>query len=79
MEAIYADVGVTQIGDLDWLWNEANGDNLDLRLYHIMGGGAGVDGQRLTNYFMGTGRENFFFERCHKLFLELWNGNGATI
>jgi hypothetical protein len=78
MEAICADVGVMQIGDLDWLWNEAIGNNLDLRLYHIMGGG-GVDGRGLTNYFMGTGRKNLFFERCHKLFLALWNGNGATI
>ncbi|PMD48947.1 hypothetical protein L207DRAFT_540010 [Hyaloscypha variabilis F] len=74
----YADVGVMQIGDLDRLWNETIG-NTDSRFEVVSHNRGGVDGRSLTNYFMGSGRENRFFQRCHELFLAVWNKNGGRV
>lgn len=72
----YADVGVMQIGDLDRLWNETIGCP-DSRFDVVAYNRGGVNGRSLTNYFMGSGRKNPFFERCNKLFLAIWNENGG--
>jgi len=73
---VYADVGMMQIGDLDRLWHETVGDpasRFEILSYNI----GGVEGRGLTNYFLGCRRNNPLFERCHKLFLELWAADGG--
>ena len=75
---VYADVGLIQIGDLDRLWNQTIGDPLSRYrvLSYNMGG---VEGRALTNYFLASGRDNPFFERCHHLLLELWAADGGKV
>lgn len=73
---VYADVGMIQIGDLDRLWRETVGNpssRFELLSYNI----GGVEGRGLTNYFLASGRNNPLFERCHRLFLELWAADGG--
>ena len=73
---VYADVGLMQIGDLDKLWNEtiAN-DNSRYEVLSYNCGGA--DERNLANYFLASRRNNPLFERCHRLFLELWAADGG--
>ncbi|KAH8601147.1 hypothetical protein B0O99DRAFT_608114 [Bisporella sp. PMI_857] len=73
---VYADVGMMQIGDLDALWSSTVGDPdspYEILTYNASGGGM----RSLTNYFLASGRDNPFFERCHRLFLELWASDGG--
>ncbi|KAI0008387.1 hypothetical protein F4779DRAFT_587536 [Xylariaceae sp. FL0662B] len=73
---VYSDVGVMQIGDLDRLWTETVGNpasRFEILSYNI----GGIDGRSLTNYFMASGRNNAFFERCHRLLLALWAEDGG--
>ena len=73
---VYADVGLMQIGDLDQLWNKTVGDpssRFDVLTYNA----GPVEERSMTNYFMCSGRNNPLFERCHKLFLELWAADGG--
>ncbi|KAE9376534.1 capsule polysaccharide biosynthesis protein [Stipitochalara longipes BDJ] len=72
----YADIGMMQIGDLDRLWNETIGKS-ESRFEIVLYNRGGINGRSLTNYFMGSGGKNPFFERCHKLFLAIWNENGG--
>lgn len=75
---VYADVGFMQIGDLEALWNTTIGDPVSP--YEVIGYNAGFsDTYALTNYFMASGRDNPFFDRCHRLLLELWNADGGKI
>ena len=73
---VYADVGLMQIGDLDKLWNEtiANDDSRYEVLSYNCGG---ADERNLANYFLASRRNNPLFERCHRLFLELWAADGG--
>lgn len=75
---VYADVGMMQIGDLDSIWNETTGnpDSPFQVLSYNMGGAAG---RSLTNYFLASGRNNLFFSRCHRLFLQLWAADGGRV
>ena len=74
---VYADVGLIQIGDLDRLWRETVGDpSSRFKVISYDAGGVGIVG--LTNYFLGCGRDNPLFERCHRLLLELWDGKMST-
>ena len=71
---VYADVGMMQIGDLDRMWRETVGDpnsRFEILSYNI------GEGRSLTNYFIVSGRNNPLFERCHRLFLELWAADGG--
>ncbi|PNY29103.1 Uncharacterized protein TCAP_00982 [Tolypocladium capitatum] len=73
---VYADVGMIQIGDLDGAWNVTVGDpNSPYDVFSYNAGG--VDGRGLTNYFLASGRDNPLFQRCQKLFLELWAADGG--
>lgn len=71
---IYADVGLIMIGDLDRLWHttvanpESPREVISFRF----------DSVCLTNYFLGSRRNNPFFQRCHQLFLKLWEGKNST-
>ncbi|KAF7712587.1 Capsule polysaccharide biosynthesis protein [Penicillium ucsense] len=71
---VYADVGLLMIGDLDRLWREtvAKPDSakevISFRFEEI----------GLTNYFLCARRKTPFFERCHRLFLKLWEGRNST-
>ncbi|KAI4862402.1 hypothetical protein F4820DRAFT_430540 [Hypoxylon rubiginosum] len=73
---VYADVGFLQIGDLDRLWRETVADPASPYevLSYNMGG---VEGRRLTNYFLASRRDNPMFERCHRLLLALWGADGG--
>ena len=73
---VYADVGMMQIGDLDRLWNETIG-NPDSRFEVLAHNAGGVEVRNLANYFLASRRENPLFERCQKLFLELWAADGG--
>ena len=73
---MYADVGSIQIGDLDCLWCETVGNpSSRSEVLSYDAGGIGVVG--LTNYFIASGRNNPFFERCHRLLLKLWDADGG--
>ncbi|CAI7645020.1 unnamed protein product [Penicillium pancosmium] len=71
---IYADVGLIMIGDLDRLWHATVGDSASP--YEVIS--FKFDGVALTNYFLGSSRNNPFFRRCHQLFLKLWEGKTST-
>ena len=70
---VYADVGLIQIGDLDRLWCETVGNPSSP--FEVLSYNAGEVG--LTNYFLASGRDNPFYERCHRLLLQLWNADGG--
>jgi len=73
---VYADVGMMQIGDLDCLWHETVSDpasRFEVLSYNI----GGVEARSLMNYFLACGRNNPFFERGHRLLLELWAAGGG--
>ena len=72
---VYADVGLMQIGDLDRLWNTTIGDPSSP--YEVIS--YDMSGEGLTNYFFASGRNNPLWERCHRLFLELWNADGGKV
>ena len=73
---MYADVGLIQIGDLDRLWHETVGNpSSPFEVLSYDAGGIGLVG--LTNYFLASGRDNPFFERCHRLLLKLWDADGG--
>jgi hypothetical protein len=69
---VYADVGMVQIGDLDRMWNETIGNPASP--FEIIS-----YGQTLANYLFISNRNNPFFARCHKLFLELWEEDGGKM
>jgi Capsular polysaccharide synthesis protein len=71
---VYADVGLMQFGDLDRLWRETVGDPSSR--FEIISYAYGTS-IGITNYFLGSGRNNPLFERCHRLYLELWNADGG--
>ncbi|OKL56100.1 hypothetical protein UA08_08660 [Talaromyces atroroseus] len=73
---IYADVGLMQIGDLDRLWSATIG-NPESPFEVLSFNAGGVDGRSLTNYFLGSNRNNPFFSRCHRLLLALWAAEGG--
>ena len=70
---VYADVGLIQIGDLDRLWRETVGNPSSS--YEVLAYDSRCIG--LMNYFLASGRDNPFFARCHRLFLQLWNADGG--
>lgn len=73
---VYADVGLMQIGDLDKLWNETIAN--DSSRYEVLSYNCGgADERSLANYFLASRRNNPLFERCHRLFLELWAADGG--
>ena len=73
---VYADVGMMQIGDLDRLWIETV-ENPD-SAYEILTYNCGTVNERiLANYFLASKRDNPFFQRCHKLLLNLWAADGG--
>ena len=73
---VYADVGLIQIGDLDRLWCETVGNpSSRFEVLSYDAGGIGLVG--LTNYFIASRRNNPFFERCHRLLLQLWDADGG--
>lgn len=73
---IYADVGMIQIGDIDRLWNATIADTSNP--YDVISYAAdGVQGKTLTNYFLGSRRDNPLFERSHRLLLALWAEDGG--
>jgi len=72
---VYTDVGIMPIGDLDRLWHETVADpasQFEVLSYHA----GSIEERVLMNYFLGCHRNNPLFERCHKLFLELWASDG---
>lgn len=73
---VYADVGLMPVGDLDALWNATVGDPLS-KFDVVSFNAGGVEGRSLTNYFLCAGRNNHFFERCHRLLLALWAAGGG--
>ncbi|KAE8442252.1 hypothetical protein EG329_003723 [Mollisiaceae sp. DMI_Dod_QoI] len=73
---VYADVGVMQIGDLDQMWESTIG-NPESRFEVLSYNCGGVEERSLSNYFMACRRDNPFFDRCHRLLLELWNADGG--
>lgn len=75
---VYADVGLMQIGDLDRLWRETVGDPAS-RFEVLSYNSGGVEGRGLMNYFLMSGRQNPFFERCHRLLLTLWAAGGSKV
>lgn len=73
---VYADVGLIQIGDLDRLWNETVGD--PSKPFEVLSYAAdGPQGKTLTNYFLGSHKNNALFQRCHRLLLALWAEDGG--
>ncbi|KAJ4418098.1 hypothetical protein N0V82_005761 [Gnomoniopsis sp. IMI 355080] len=80
---VYADVGLMLIGDLAALWNSTIGDPdspFEVISFHDGGkndDGKSEDGYNLFNYFMGAGRNNALFLRCHQLLLALWAEDGG--
>ncbi|QIX01259.1 hypothetical protein AMS68_006776 [Peltaster fructicola] len=75
---VYTDVGFLQIGDLDRLWKETI-DN-PRSPYEVMSYNGGNDDEYcLMNYFLAAKRNNPLFERCHRLFLALWNADGGQL
>ncbi|RDW68116.1 hypothetical protein BP6252_09512 [Coleophoma cylindrospora] len=73
---VYADVGLMQIGDLDRLWNETVGNPASP--YEVLSYNCGaVEERSLANYFLVSRRNNPFFERCHRLLLQLWAADGG--
>ncbi|KAL8897424.1 MAG: hypothetical protein Q9207_007226 [Kuettlingeria erythrocarpa] len=75
---VYADVGLMQIGDLDRLWRETIGDPDSP--FQVLSYDTGSIAERsLTNYFLGAGRENPLFRRCHELLLGLWAADGGKV
>lgn len=73
---IYADTGMMQIGDLDRLWNETIG-NPESPFEVLSYNAGGPESRSLTNYFIGSNRNNPYFLRCHRLLLELWAADGG--
>jgi hypothetical protein len=73
---VYADVGLIQIGDLDHLWRETIG-NPDSPYEIITYNMGGTELQGLANYFLCSNRNNALFQRCHKLFVALWDADGG--
>lgn len=71
---IYADVGLIMIGDLDRLWHATVANPASSREVVSFR----FDSVCLTNYFLGSSRNNPFFKRCHQLFLKLWEGKDST-
>lgn len=72
----YADVGMMPIGDIDRLWNTTIGDpksGFEVVSYNL----GGLQGRNLANYFLGSNKNNVLFQRCHRLFLELWAADGG--
>ena len=72
---VYADVGLLQIGDIDRLWDETvaqPGSRWEVLSYNA----SGPDDCQLTNYFLGSRRDNALFRRYHELFLALWAEDG---
>ncbi|CZR67611.1 uncharacterized protein PAC_17510 [Phialocephala subalpina] len=75
---VYADVGMLQIGNLDAMWKKTIGDpdsRYDVLSYNC----GGVNERSLANYFMACGKNNPFFDRCHRMLLELWNADGGKM
>ena len=73
---VYADVGLIQIGDLESLWNQTIGDPASR--FKVIGYGTDSSTLReVCNYFFASGRDNPFFARCHRLYLELWAADGG--
>jgi len=63
---------------LEALWNKTIGDPESP--FKVLGYNAGFsDTYALTNYFMASGRDNPFFNRCHRLLLALWNADGGKV
>lgn len=75
---VYADVGLMQIGDLDRLWLETIG-NPDSPFEVLSYDTGSIAERSLTNYFLGSRRNNPLFERCHKLLLRLWAADGGKV
>ena len=67
---VYADVGMIQIGDLDRLWCETVGNPASR--FKVLSYSGSVKDRSLTNYFLGSSRNNSFFARYHQLLLQLW-------
>ncbi|EPS32627.1 hypothetical protein PDE_07587 [Penicillium oxalicum 114-2] len=71
---VYADVGLLMIGDLDRLWTEtvanptSSKEVISFRFENL----------GLTNYFLCARRNTAFFDRCHRLFLKLWENKTST-
>ncbi|UJO14618.1 Glycosyltransferase afumC [Fulvia fulva] len=75
--AVYADVGMIQIGDLERMWNCTVGDPASP--YEVLSYSMGTAQDRaLTNYFLCSARDNPFFSRCHQLLLKIWEGKTGT-
>ncbi|PYI01694.1 capsule polysaccharide biosynthesis protein [Aspergillus sclerotiicarbonarius CBS 121057] len=74
---IYADVGLIQIGDVDWLWRETVG-NPDSRFEVLSYNCGDVNERSLANYFLMARPNNPLFERSHRLLLKLWEGKTCT-
>ena len=73
---MYADVGLIQIGDLDRLWCETVG-NPSSPFQVLSYNGSHICPKGLMNFFFASRRDNPFFARCHRLFLQLWNADGG--
>ena len=67
---VYADVEFIQISDLDRLWCEMV-DNPSSRFEVLSYDAGGIGLVCLTNYFIASGRNNPFLERCHRLLLTI--------
>ena len=78
---VYADVGLMQIGDLDRLWRETIGNPTSrFEVLSYDGGDFHDHGpHNLTNYFLGSGRDNPLYARCHRLLLQLWAADGGKV
>lgn len=75
---VYADVGMLQIGNLDAMWNKTVG-NPNSRFEVLSYNCGGVEERSLANYFMACGKNNPYFDRCHRMLLELWNADGGKM
>ena len=73
---MYADVGIIQIGDLDRLWCETVG-NPSSPFQVLSYNAHAICPNGLANYFFASRRDNPFFARCHRLFLQLWDAEGG--
>ncbi|KAF8857839.1 hypothetical protein BDZ45DRAFT_674450 [Acephala macrosclerotiorum] len=73
---VYADVGMLQIGNLDAMWNKTIGDP-NSRFKVLSYNCGDVNERSLANYFMACGKNNPYFDRCHRMLLELWNADGG--
>lgn len=75
---IYLDTGVSQFGDIDWLW-ERHINNPDSRYnYGGMTMGEPPESISIINFNMMTGPDNPMMLRAHKILMKLWEGKSST-